>query len=206
MQARKPAHPAWGTLTQSRSPGAASSVGSFGSIQFSPEPSWAEAGTSLLCSAQSLWYRYGFLQDRPSQRDSSAGGNLHIASRCSQREQQQPPLAPPASVAAAAPSHHVVVLLEDHVLVVVEVEEVDGVEFVRHTAGAADTLTQLEGVDDGLHGGVVGWPHVLAQREGAGAFAVVGVVAPRRDDPPGPADLLEVHGQGVPLAGLEPVQ
>lgn len=89
-----------------------------------------------------------------------------------------PAPAPPASVAAAAPGHHVIVLLEDHVLIIVEVEEVDGEELVGHTAGAADALAQLQGVDDGLHCGVVGRPHVLTQREGAGAFAVEGVVPP----------------------------
>lgn len=109
-------------------------------------------------------------------------------------------------MAAAAPGHHVIILLKDHVLIIIEVEEVDGVELVGHAAGAADALAQLEGVDDGLHGGMVRRPHVLTQREGAGALAVVGVVPPRRDDPAGPADLLEVHGQGMPLAGLEPVQ
>lgn len=88
------------------------------------------------------------------------------------------PSAPPASVAAAAPSHHVIVLLEDHILIIIEVEEVDGVELVRHAAGAADTLAQLQGIDDGLHRGVVRWAHVLTQREGAGAFAVEGVVPP----------------------------
>lgn len=88
------------------------------------------------------------------------------------------PLAPLASVAATAPSHHVIILLEDHILIIIKVEEVDGVELVGHTAGAADTLTQLEGVDDGLHCGVVCRTHVLAQREGTGAFAVEGVVPP----------------------------
>lgn len=107
---------------------------------------------------------------------------------------------------AAAPGHHVIVLLEDHVLIVIKVKEVDGVELVRHAAGAADALAQLQGVDDGLHGGMVGRPHVLTQGEGAGASAVVGVVTPGGDDPPRPADLLKVHRQGVPLARLQAVQ
>ena len=54
------------------------------------------------------------------------------------------------SVAATAPGHHVVVLLQHNVLVVVEVEQVDGVELVGHAAGRIDALGEFEGVDDGL--------------------------------------------------------
>ena len=104
-------------------------------------------------------------------------------------------------MAATAPGHHVVVLLQHNVLVVVEVEQVDGVELVGHAAGRIDALGEFEGVDDGLDSGVVGGAHVLAQREGAGALAVVGIVAAGRHDPARPADLLEVHVERLPLAG-----
>lgn len=82
------------------------------------------------------------------------------------------------SVAATASSHHVVVLFQHHILIIVKVQQVDGEELVRHAARRIDAFHQLEGVDDGLDGGVVGWPHVLTKGEGAGAFAVVSVVAP----------------------------
>lgn len=108
------------------------------------------------------------------------------------------------SVAAAASSHHVVVLFQNHVLILIKVEQVDGKQLVGHTARLLDALDQLQGVDDGLHGGVVGRSHALAQREGAGALAVISVVTPRRHDPARPADLLEVYVQRQALAGLQP--
>lgn len=55
---------------------------------------------------------------------------------------------------------------------------------------------------DGAHSGVVGRSEVSPQRERAGAFAVVGVISPGRDDPARPADLLKVNEEGYPLAGL----
>lgn len=104
-------------------------------------------------------------------------------------------------MAATAPGYHVIVLLQHHVLIVVKVEQVDGVKLVWHTAGRVDALGELEGVDDGLDGGMVGGAHVLAQGEWAGALAVVGVVAAWRHDPAGPADLLKVHVERLALAG-----
>lgn len=44
------------------------------------------------------------------------------------------------SVAAAASSHHVIILFQYHILVVVEVEQVDGEELVRHTARCLDAF------------------------------------------------------------------
>lgn len=109
------------------------------------------------------------------------------------------------SVAAAAQRHHVVVLLQHHVLLVVEVQQADGLQPVGDAAGGAHLAArQPQRVDDGAHRGVVGRSQVAAQRERAGASAVVGVVAARGDDPPGPADLLEVHEERNPLAGLGP--
>lgn len=55
---------------------------------------------------------------------------------------------------------------------------------------------------DGAYRGVVGRSEVSPQGERAGAFAVVCVVTPGRDDPARPADLLEVNEEGNPLAGL----
>lgn len=49
---------------------------------------------------------------------------------------------------------------------------------------------------------MVGRSEVPPQGEWAGAFAVVGVIAPGRDDPARPADLLKVNEEGNPLAGL----
>lgn len=105
------------------------------------------------------------------------------------------------SMAATASSHHVVILFQHHILIVIKVEQVDGEELIRHAARRLDPFHQLQRVDDGLDGGVVGRPHVLAQGEGAGASAVVRVVAPGRHDPARPADLLEVDIEGQTLAG-----
>lgn len=100
------------------------------------------------------------------------------------------------SVATTASSHHVVVLFQHHILLIIEVEQVDGEEFVRDAARSLNTLDQLQGVDDGLDSGVVGRPHARAQREGAGALAVVGIVASGGHDPARPTNLLKVHVEG----------
>ncbi|TNN63916.1 hypothetical protein EYF80_025849 [Liparis tanakae] len=59
-----------------------------------------------------------------------------------------------------------------HILIVIKVEQVDGEELVGHAARRLDGFDELQSIDDGLDGGVVGRPHVLTQRELAGAFAV----------------------------------
>lgn len=105
------------------------------------------------------------------------------------------------SVAATASSHHVIILFEHHILIIIEVKQVDGEELVGHAARHLNAFHQLQGVDDGLDGGVVGRSHVLAQREGAGAFTVVSIVATGRHNPARPADLLEIDVEGQALAG-----
>jgi len=105
------------------------------------------------------------------------------------------------SVAATASSHHVIILFQHHILIIIKVEQVDGEELVGHAARHLNGFDELQSIDDGLDGGVVGRPHVLTQRELAGAFAVVRVVAPGRHDPARPADLLEVDVEGQTLAG-----
>lgn len=104
------------------------------------------------------------------------------------------------SVAPTASCHHVIVLLQHHVFVIVEVQQIDGEEFVGHAARRLDAFGKFERVDDGLDGGVVRRSHVLAQRKGTGAFAVVSVITARRHDPSGPADLLEVYVEWQALA------
>lgn len=79
--------------------------------------------------------------------------------------------------------HHIVILLQDNVLLVVEIQQADGLEVVRHAARRAHFTGELEGVHDGLHRGVVGCAEAFSQREWTGALAVVGVVAPRGDYP-----------------------
>lgn len=106
------------------------------------------------------------------------------------------------SVTAAAQRHHIVVLLQNHVLLVVEVQQADGLEFVGDAAGRPHVAGEFECVHDGAHRGVVGGSEVPPQREGARAGAVVSVVAAGGDDPAGPADLLEVDEERNPLAGL----
>lgn len=88
-----------------------------------------------------------------------------------------------SSVTATASSHHVIILFQHHILSIIEVEQVDGEELVRDTAWCLNAFDQLQGIDDGLDSGVVGWPHVLTQREGTRAFAVVSVVTPGRHNP-----------------------
>lgn len=99
-------------------------------------------------------------------------------------------------MATAASSHHVVVLFQHHILLIIEVEQVDGEELVWDAARCLHAFDQLQGVDDGLDGGVVGSPHALAQREGTGALAVVGIVTSGRHNPARPANLLKVHIKG----------
>lgn len=104
---------------------------------------------------------------------------------------------------AAAQRHHVVVLLQNHVLLVVKVQQADGLESVRDAARRPHLAAgDPERVHDGAHRGVVGGSQAHPQREGAGASAVVGVVPAGRDDPARPADLIKVNKEGRPLAGL----
>lgn len=100
------------------------------------------------------------------------------------------------SVATAASSHHVVVLFQHYILFVIKVEQVDGEQLVGDAARCLHAFDELQGVDDGLDGGVVGRPHALTQREGAGALAVVGIVSPGGHNPARPANLLKVHVKG----------
>lgn len=103
-------------------------------------------------------------------------------------------------VTTTASNHHVVILLQDDVLVVVKVEQADGVELVGHTARRVHVFHHTQGVDDALHRGVVGRLLALAQWEGALALALIGVVAVGGDDPARPADLLKVNKHLVPGA------
>lgn len=49
---------------------------------------------------------------------------------------------------------------------------------------------------------MVSGSHVLAQREGAGPLAMIGVVTPGGHNPARPADFFKVHIQRQTLAGL----
>lgn len=107
------------------------------------------------------------------------------------------------SVTAAAQRHHVVILLQNHVFLIIEIQQTDGLESVGDTAGRPHLVAgELERMHDGAHRGVVGRSEVSPQGERAGAFAVVGVVSPGGDDPARPADLLKVDEEGDALAGL----
>ena len=114
---------------------------------------------------------------------------------------------------ATAERNHLVVLFQDDVLLVVEVQETDGVQLVGYTAWrvdrrrtpvpthrvAAASAADAQGVDDALDGGVVRRMLVLTEREWTLAAALVGVVPLGRDDPARPADPLEVDVHFVPL-------
>jgi hypothetical protein len=102
------------------------------------------------------------------------------------------------SVTSATCNHHVVVLFQDDVLVVIEVEQADGVEFVGDATRRAHIFHHAQSVNDALNGCVVGWFLVLSQRKRALAGTVISVVAVGRDDPARPADLLKVHEHLVP--------
>lgn len=104
---------------------------------------------------------------------------------------------------ATAQRHHIIILLQNHVLLVVEIQQTDGLQTVGDAARRADVVRgQLERVHDGAHRGVVRRSEVSPQWERTGAFAVVSVVSPGGDDPARPADLLKVNEEGNPLAGL----
>lgn len=98
----------------------------------------------------------------------------------------------PTLGAATAIHHHARDLAVDNLLLVIEVEHVDGGHLGGGTAGPSRaswvSLLHQVGVWILLH------EHVLAL-----AGAVVGLVAFRRDDPV-PAESLKVHGEGVPAA------
>lgn len=106
------------------------------------------------------------------------------------------------SVTAAAQRHHVVILLQNHVLLIIKVQQADGLELVGDAAGCPHVAGESECVHDGAHCGMVGGSEVPPQRERTRAGTVVSVVTPGGDDPAGPADLLEVNEERNPLAGL----
>lgn len=87
-------------------------------------------------------------------------------------------------MAATTERHHVIVLLQHYILLVVEVEQTDGLKPVRNTTGGGHLVGgELECVHDGAYSGVVGGPQIPPQRERTGASAVVGIVAAGRNDP-----------------------
>lgn len=80
------------------------------------------------------------------------------------------------SMTPAATCHHIIILLQNHILIIIKIQQINAEEFVWNTARRLDAFGQFKGIDDGLHRGVVCRPHVLSQGERAGTFAVVGVV------------------------------
>lgn len=96
---------------------------------------------------------------------------------------------------------HFVVLFQYDVLIVIEVQQTNGIKFVGYAAGRVDIGSYLESVHDALNRGMIRRLLVLPEREGTDALAVVGVVALWRNDPPGPADLLEVNVHLLTLTG-----
>ena len=106
------------------------------------------------------------------------------------------------SMTATTSGDHVVVLFQNDVFVVVEVEQTDRVQFVRHARWRLQILADAQRVHDALDRRVVRRLLVLPERERTAALAVVRVVALGRDDPPRPADLVEVDVEFVTRAGL----
>lgn len=104
------------------------------------------------------------------------------------------------SVTATASSHHLIILLQDHIFIVIKVQQIDGKEFIWDAAGTAHILAEFQCIDDGLDGGVIGGPHVLPQWEGAGPPAVIGIVPTGRDNPTSPANFLKVHREWLSVA------
>jgi len=113
-------------------------------------------------------------------------------------------------VTTAVECDHLVILFQDDVFFVVEVQQADRVEFVGYTARRVDgrratVLSQpaanTQRMNDALHGRVVRRMLVLTERERTDPTALVRVVALRRDDPAGPADLLKVDVHLVSLTG-----
>lgn len=104
------------------------------------------------------------------------------------------------SVATTASCHHVIILLQHYILIIIEVQEVDGEELVGHTTWCLYAFGKLECIDDGLHSSVVCGSHVLTQRKGTGPFAVICIVATGRHYPPRPANLLKIDVEWQSLA------
>lgn len=81
------------------------------------------------------------------------------------------------SVTATAQRHHVIILLQNHILLIIEIQQADGLQSVGDTAGWSHFIgRQLERVHDGAHRGMVGRSEVPPKWERAGTSAVVGVV------------------------------
>ena len=89
--------------------------------------------------------------------------------------------------------------LQDHRPVCVEVEDGEAVHLLGDAAGGGQVQPGLPG-QDGEDRGVVGGVLGQGKGGGAGAGAVVCLVGEGRDDRPPPADLLQVHLQGLQAA------
>lgn len=103
------------------------------------------------------------------------------------------------SVAPTRLDHHVLVLLENHVGVVVEVEDHNGRQF----GGRAARLRNIVGVhqmDQSLDDGVIGGVHVRVQRETALPVAEEGGVTVRCYDPVLPTQVFEADVERPLLA------
>ena len=111
------------------------------------------------------------------------------------------PLSP--SLTSALLCHHVHVLLQHHRVVIGQEEHMQAAERAGHTRGPLDQVlgaTERHIVHQTLHCRVVCGSLLLCQRELTATEAVEGVVAARRDHEVGPADLLEVDVELLPLA------
>lgn len=47
--------------------------------------------------------------------------------------------------------HHVFIIFKDNVLFVIKVEEIEGLQFIWHTAGHANILRQFQCINNGLN-------------------------------------------------------
>ena len=102
------------------------------------------------------------------------------------------------SSAGTRPHDHVFAATKDCVLLVVEVKEIDVIQFVGSATRLADRFpSQKEHIHSALNVGMGTGVVLLAQREGTLPLALVGVVPLRKYDPVRPSQLIKVDVQRV---------
>ena len=99
--------------------------------------------------------------------------------------------------ASASLNHHILVVFQHNLLVLIHIEQTDRAEIRGHATGLRHG-PDVGVVHQTLNRGVVGGVEVVRQGEVAFPHAKVGVVVRRREDPLVPADVGEIHIQGIP--------
>ena len=106
---------------------------------------------------------------------------------------------PEARSSAGTRTHdYVFEAMKDYVFLLVEIKEIDVIQFVGSATRLADRFpSQKEHIHGALNVGMVTWVVLFAQREGTPPLALVGVVPLRKYDPVRPSQLIKVDVQRV---------